>query len=281
MERQETPLPVTRVLGLSRSGNHAIINWMLEQLPGRWCFLNCVAPDSNPFRTAKPTDLGQCYRSNVPGFEPWSEGAGLHASIDHLLFSHEDCFLRSAWGERATAMQDEAIGTIRRRVDLLILRDPYNLFASRRRFRHQLVPEGAAVRIWKQHARAFLGHRTCLTRPVLPISYNRWREDPQYRQQLAERLDLRFTDADLDAVPACGGGSSFDGHRFQGRASEMPVHERWKHFADDASFWGLFDAQLRDFATRIFGPPPWEDGDREAQPESGGVTRRSRCESLS
>lgn len=261
-------LTVTRVLGLSRSGNHPIIDWILAQLPGPWCFLNCVEHESDPLRRARPTDDGRHYRSNVPAFRPESAGPGGLARLRHLLFSQEDCFLQTAWGPKATAIQEAAIGPAARWIDLLILRDPYNLFASRRRFPHSLVPERTALRIWKQHARAFLGRRTCLTRPVIAVSYNRWRDDRRYRQRLAQQLGLAFTDAGIDSVPACGGGSSFDGRRFQGRASEMPVHERWRHFAGQPDFHRLFDPQLRDFAGRIFGPPPWES----ETPDAGAET---------
>lgn len=258
MVRQVDQLAVTRILGLSRSGNHAIIDWILAQLPGRWTFLNCVAPEQDPFASARPTDRGDRHRSSVAGFEPEAAEPG---QLDRLLFSQEDCFLRSAWGERATGIQRQAIeqraGHIGSRLDLLILRDPYNLFASRWRFQHPLVPDSTALRIWKQHARAFLGQRTCLTRPIVAISYNRWCDDPAYRRRLAQRLGLTFTDAEVDAVPAVGGGSSFDGHRYHGRASEMEVHQRWRHFSADPDFRNLFDEQVKKLAAQIFGPPPW------------------------
>jgi hypothetical protein len=43
-----------RVIGMSRSGNHAIIDWVLSQARGRMCFLNCAEPGTNPFRSARP-----------------------------------------------------------------------------------------------------------------------------------------------------------------------------------------------------------------------------------
>jgi hypothetical protein len=30
------------MVAMSRSGSHAIINWILAQAPGRTCFLNCA-----------------------------------------------------------------------------------------------------------------------------------------------------------------------------------------------------------------------------------------------
>lgn len=252
----------TRFLGLSRSGNHAIIDWVLRQLPSPWTFLNCVEPEQDPFLSARPQDDGRCRVDSRDREGP----------LAHLLFSQEDCFLRTAWGERASAVHEQAVkrhlGISRIRwCDILILRNPYNLFASRRRFRHPLVPEQTARRIWKQHAKAFLGRRTCVSHPVLGISYDRWAGDPHYRRGIARRLALDFTDAGVDAVPCCGGGSSFDGRLYQGRASQMAVQDRWRHFADDPGFRRLFDPQLRELAAAVFGPCPWLEEKRLAAVE--------------
>jgi hypothetical protein len=50
-----------RAVGMSRSGNHAIIQWLLAQAKGRTCFLNCTEPKNNPF--ARPRCLGPAKRS--------------------------------------------------------------------------------------------------------------------------------------------------------------------------------------------------------------------------
>jgi hypothetical protein len=111
----------TRFLGLSRSGNHAIIDWVLRQLPTPWTFLNCVEPEREPFTHARPLDDGRCRVDS-------RDSAG---SLAHLLFSQEDCFLRTAWGKRASAVHERAlkrhldVSKIEWR-DILILRNPYN-----------------------------------------------------------------------------------------------------------------------------------------------------------
>lgn len=82
-----------RVIGLSRSGNHAIINWILKQARGRTCFLNCAEPNTNPFRTARPLDDGRSVIANYADFDFSAEREQRFSRKDLLMFSHEDCFL--------------------------------------------------------------------------------------------------------------------------------------------------------------------------------------------
>lgn len=240
---------------MSRSGNHAVINWILSQATGRTCFLNCTEPKFNPFLTARPLDDGRSIIAEYPGFDLEAELAGRFSEKDLLMHSHEDCFLgtlvRGAFEENHDAM----VGPSRSRRDALILRDPYNLFASRRHGGFGEVSETVALRIWKQHAREFLGIRRYLKERPLLVNYNRWSTDPAYRQELAAQLGFELRDDNVHEVPAAGNGSSFDGRRYHGAASRMRTLERWKHFAGDPDYASLFDEEVHDLARKIFGGP--------------------------
>jgi hypothetical protein len=246
-----------RVVGLGRSGNHAILNWILRQLDGRWAFLNCVEGKSNPIRTARPTDSGQALFANFSDFDPAAEAAGRPAPKDHLVLSMEDSFLAHAFGPEATRLQDAGVGPSAERLDVVVLRDPYNLFASRLKVPEQVLPPPLALRIWKQHARACLGlGRTRLPNRTLFAGFGRWAADPGYRRLLAAQLGLAFTDAGREEILACAGGSSFDGTAYQGRAGEMAVGERWRRVADDPrlgpAYRALFDVETHALAARCF-----------------------------
>jgi hypothetical protein len=144
---------------------------------------------------------------------------------------------------------------------VLILRDPFNLFASRRRIGAGKINDHVAMRMWKQHARASLGgcdHFRSARRSIV-ISYNRWRDSSAYRRRIAERLGLEFTDAGFESITSVGGGSSFDGMRLQGRASAMATDRRWRAFADCEYFRRLFDAEVLELSERIFGPLRMQD----------------------
>src|SRR5690554_3224295 len=74
-----------RVMGMSRSGNHAIINWILSQAKGRTCFLNCAEGKTNPFTSARPLHTGLAYDANYPEFDWEQERAGLLSQKDLLV----------------------------------------------------------------------------------------------------------------------------------------------------------------------------------------------------
>lgn len=246
-----------RVIGMSRSGNHCIINWIMRQATGRVCFLNCAEGKSNPFVTARPLEGGDPFRVTYEGFDIERERAGMFTRKDLLVHSYEDSFLGHACSGQFEAMHDALVGPSARRLDLLVLRDPFNLFASRRKMAVRL-PASSATRMWKQHAREFLGSRR-LKRNRLLVNFNRWVASPSYRHKITQRLGLRFTDAGIDEVASCGGGSSFDGLRFNGRARQMPLFERWRHFADDPGYLRLLDHEMVRMAREIFAGDPGAD----------------------
>lgn len=247
-----------RLSGMSRSGNHAIIDWMLRQASGRWVFLNCAEGKTNPFASCRPLSDGRPWRASWETFDLDAEQAGDLTPKDLLLHSYEDSYNAHAFSRVYEDNHDAWVGPSTERLDVLILRDPFNLFASRRAMGAEL-PRPTALRMWKQHARtalkALTARRPGKSRP-LPILYNRWASDPAYREEIAGRLGLTFTDEGIDTVAACNGGSSFDGLRYDGRAGAMRVTDRWRAYADDSEYLSLFDAEMVDLSARLFGPPP-------------------------
>jgi hypothetical protein len=240
---------VLRVIGMARSGNHAIIDWILAQLSGRFCFLNCTEPGQSPFASARELADGRRHIANHP-VDMEAEREGRHAPRDTLLYSHEDVFL----GPVGRWPVDRGVGSARRRLNILILRDPFNLFASRFKAGFAQVSHLTALRIWKQHAREALRPRH-LKDELVVVRFNAWACDPHYRATLAQRLGLGGA-SDIDQVARCAGGSSFDGLRYDGQASRMRVLERWRHYRGDPSYLGLFDAQTVALSEQLFGEIP-------------------------
>lgn len=68
------------------------------------------------------------------------------------------------------------------------------------------------------------------------IEYDRWCLSSEYRKRLCNVLNLRYTNCGYRNVASNGGGSSFDGMEFSGRAHEMNVTERYKEFEDNPQF---------------------------------------------
>lgn len=154
------------------------------------------------------------------------------------------------------------LGTSGGQKDILILRDVFNLFASRLKadlFTGHETHHGAkpistltVKRIYKQHANEFLGKKKFLKNPVL-INFNRWSSDKTYRQSRAEELEIPFTDKGYKEVSGVAGGSSFDGLEHSGQAHKMDLQSRWKRYASEEFFWDLFDEELVELNREIFG----------------------------
>lgn len=241
---------VLRLIGMSRSGNHAVINWILAQLTGRYCFLNCTEPGHNPYASARRLADGRRYLASGP-VDLAQAARAPERGLDTLLFSHEDVFLGPVGRDRP----EQWLGEAGEWSDVLILRDPYNLFASRFKSGFEHMSPQTALRIWKQHAREALKPRH-LRRPLVVIRFNDWVMSRRYRARVAERLRLGFSDRGVDRVADCNGGSSFDGLRYDGQAGSMRVLERWRHYGEDPAYRALFDRQTVELAADVFGDLP-------------------------
>jgi len=241
-----------RLIGLSRSGTHAITHWIKQQANGRICFLNCAEGKTNPFHSARPMENGKVYWVNYDNFDIQRERESRLSEKDFLIYSYEDSFLGHACSDTFEQWHDQWVGASRERLDVLVLRDPFNLFASRLKRPGGMVQPEIAIRIWQQHARQWWRVRALKQRPVL-IAFNHWLADRDYRRVVARRLGLTFTDAGKDHVPGVFGGSSFDGRAYDGRAHEMRVLERWRWFIDDPRYRSLFDELTLELSRGIFG----------------------------
>lgn len=251
-----------RVVGLQRGGNHAVINWILSQCEGRICFLNYVRPSSNPFATAVQNRLPK-FSSTVDVTRELEEPS----KKDWLLYSYEDDDLGDVASDLFERNHDKYLGKSLRRFDVLILRDPFNFFASRLHFTVHGDPVGHTfgktplnteenvkklVGMWKMYAREFLEETAYLKHNKICVSFNHWFSEESYRRRLALSLGLAFTDAGLDE---CAVFSTFENTRDgQLGARGLRVLDRWRSFVDHSIFLRVTqDAELQDLSRRIFG----------------------------
>lgn len=197
------------VFSMKRSGQHAIINWMMAQSKGSRHFNNCKIKNK-----VIVTKRGKRIKD------------GGHLTICNF--------------------EDRPIGMpFERAKYVVILRDPFNLVASRLRSTHPKM--GTKMQMpWKQHVKKAL-----VDKRVIDVNYNEWFKDVEYRRQLADRLGLNFTDAGLNRVPKIG-GSSFDRHRYDGKAQQMDVLNRWKAYVNDNNFWKQIDEEMVELSRQYF-----------------------------
>ena len=223
-----------RVFGLQRSGNHALITWITAQYPKKsWCFLNNIKHGNyDPFQFAASTQTS--------GLGEDLDLESLRAADKHLLiYSYEDVvsqmqpsldFLDSALDATSQASHRHQRGSSRNIFDVIVIRDPFNYFASRLKRDDGF---GGAVNVpqlvydWKRMAQYAL---KAIEHPVPGLivgNFNQWFADRNYREELSRRLNGVFSDETKDDVHFFGGGSSFE----SAGACRLPVVEvlrKWK-----------------------------------------------------
>ncbi len=239
-----------RVVGLRRSGNHAIINWIRNQHTGKACHLNNIRPDKSPYR-----NLYFHYQTE----KLKQESIGNFSPKDCLMYSYEDYPLEAIATAEWEKKHDLYVGKSRKKYDVLIIRDPLNLLASRlkRKFMDTKANDWSVVDLWIAYAKEYLGETNYLSNNKICINYNHWFSDAKYRQSLASQLDCKFSDYGFDQVKSEGGGSSFDGRKFNGSATQMNVLNRWQHFVDNREYLQLLNnCQLQEYYEKIFDYVP-------------------------
>jgi hypothetical protein len=237
------------VLGLRRSGNHVAINWIMNQTDGSAVFFNNINPDLPPW-TARMREFRLRARNRSP----------------RIILSYEDVSPdRLLSDPLLTVLRDSSAVRIR---FALILRDPYNLFASRlRKWPDRFAqPEAtdAQTTLYAQHAELARDPRPIWRdAPLVPILYNELVQDPAARTRIADALGIRDGDRGLETVPVYGHGSSFDGTEGQVADMRNQVFSRWREMEADPTFRKVIsDPALQHAGQTLFGmAPPIGKGD--------------------
>jgi len=280
MNASALPKPlILQVIGLQRSGNHAVIDW-ISSLFQRPAHLNNLVHDF----CADP--------ANVTG-DPALAGA------DCAMLSFEDARIKLArtpdgafrlLADSVVPLDAAALPAFDCRT-LYILRDPYNCWASRVKVREtpgRALTSPPSLEHFMENWIA-LAER-CLAEPDAFVLYNSWFRSQPYRRKICARLGGSYAEHTLGAVPLEGGGSSFDGtgrpslrtmakkldyYRsadFRRRLFRQPgsyvrrllapgvdgrkleVDSRWRHLADRDDARALFESEaVRDLSREIFG----------------------------
>jgi hypothetical protein len=236
-----------RMVGLRRSGNHAIINWIRKQCTGTIKHLNNIPINQNPYRFLY---------FHYPKAELQREAVGNFLKKDWLLYSYEDYSLEEINNSEIEKNHDLYLGKSAVRYDIVILRDPFNLMASRLKKNYITVktPNTNVIDLWINHAKEFTGETNQLKNNKIVVNYNQWFMDIDYRRELTSQLKIDFTDAGVDQVKSYGGGSSFDGENLDGKATKMDVLNRYKMFREHPEYKKLLEnEELLEYSYRIFG----------------------------
>ncbi|MCS5693188.1 hypothetical protein NZK33_14525 [Cyanobium sp. FGCU-6] len=207
-----------RFIGIMRSGNHAVIQW-IQQLfhDKKLVFLNNIKhSDHNPFNSFAQIEYF--------GYgNPLSYDELINCSKDVLIYSYEDRrsvqedgidFLASVFNEKFELKREFYLGASKQRLDLFVIRDPFNLFASRL----QMIRKdpcggidlfGLVIENWKLLAERIIQLQQAPAERQIPILYNRLITDESYQRSIAHRLRGEFVPFSLQKISEYGLGSSF------------------------------------------------------------------------
>lgn len=219
--------------GIKRSGNHAIISWILGHFENSIHYNDCtVDKNSNIF-----------YKTCEEPQTPQSNNFRKLVSFEDNLQSNNSTI--------------KYIGDLlpSSKLRIIIIRDPYNTYASRIKLSEKLKIKSISwcnPEIWIDIAKEFLGITNYLN-ASLKINYNMWFKNKNYRKELSKNFGL-FTDKNINLVYPDKIGSSFDDFKYNTEASKMSVIHRWKTMINTHAFKEIFkNKELISLNNMLFG----------------------------
>ena len=227
------------LFSMRRGGQHGVINWICSQLRPSMHVDDCSLVDDNLVGMAPYFYIkGEKKRVQMHPSEmiaPDDFKMCLFNFEDQWVFQTQKKFLE--WSQSVFSFDTVT--------SIVLVRDPYNLFASRSKDERIKLVGDEAKALYKSHMDIVMN-----SLDFIGISYNRWFTDNKYRKILSDRLNIPFTDEGLNDI-IWPGESSFNGSDYNGKAQEMKVFERWKHLGDDF-LDNEMDAELRQYARDYF-----------------------------
>lgn len=213
------------IFGVRRSGLHVVSDWVCAQFPNAVFFNNANV-------------------NALPSFDD--------AVTSVVLFedAHPSDMIRALVSTNGFAWRGTWCA-------LMVVRDPFNLFASRVRHyrllsaKKRYINNAIACHHWLPYAKRY--NALHVFEPyIVRVSYNRFVKREETRRTLSRRVSGTFTDRTLLNVNVNGNGSSFDGLRFNGTAQQMKVFNRWEELKSVRSFHELFTQEIVGEASTAF-----------------------------
>lgn len=199
-----------RVMGLRRSGNHAIINWILANY-NNGNSVDSVFNNNLHYRSLIFTNINKdIYFFNGCLDDPYRSIKNMinFEKTNLLLHSYEDqsfSYIINNSLNKYVHQEDDI-------VNIIVLRDPVNMCASRYKHVdhsvHTQVNE-YYINLWISYAEEALNITNNMKNKIV-ILYNKWVTDKDYRNEIAKKMKMINYD-NTQQVSICGGGSSFVG----------------------------------------------------------------------
>lgn len=217
-----------RVIGMSRSGIHAVADWirMSHAEMGYTCHYDNAIPMERPNDIAKfLPPKGELSESFL-----W-------------MVEHEDVHFLDM------PVLNPKIASNFEFTDVLVIRDVFNTMASRRKMNERGLFSRRHIQQWKQFAFEALEQTSFLGPNKVVVKFNQWHQQrDDYRSVVAKACGIEGVGAESNKVV---GHSSWEPNTTP--ASELKLFERWRNYAEDPAFWAVFDKQVYDLNSSLFG----------------------------
>jgi len=204
MKYQTSTGKTFEVVGIPRSGQHAIATWLMAQMPSPSLFINnstCIRPDEVWFKH------GRRNQGNVNG-KPEVLGIGIEGNASAADVSENP--------------------------SVFVIRDVKNHMAS-------LIKHRTLQTNWPQFFKSWEAYALLATEnpdksyPYMVVPFSTWHTSADLRIKLYQHFEqimggfcTVYNDDARKDVMASGGGSSFDGQKFVGCGDKMKVLERYR-----------------------------------------------------
>ena len=173
---------------------------------------------------------------------------------NQLILSYENCQINHAQYDAYIKQREVFCGISTKTIKIIVLRDIHNYLASLLaawfNSNDQVEPMMVLYKSYARQAQKVVDGDSSF----VFINFNSWFLSKDYRIKTAERLGFKTNGAAFKRVPTNGGGSSFDGMAYMGRADEMQVLQRWKHYQNNLQYQTILqDQSLLDLSNSLFG----------------------------
>lgn len=216
------------VYGIQRTGQHAIISWLIGHFD-QVGFKNCMSSEVEKNKIGLEPPYWLFKRGEIE----W-DVCDSFPEVDNFILGTEFSKGKFQLNKDIEIQKKELAGDkdfSRIRHDLMVIRNPYNHYASvlNWRYNKRLKDPYVFKSYWKTYCKDFLEGGS-LPKEKKLVVFDNWFQLESYRKMLSFKLGLDHTDERLHEVMNIGYkkifGSGFDNMKFKSNAQKMDVLNR-------------------------------------------------------
>lgn len=263
------------VFAQSRSGHHAVIDWLFNQFNGHKLFFNYNNPKRlDPFFKERVQYYLNDKRYYRVISKSWIKDNLVKSKTkEFLLETSSNIEIINKSDKNLLILNYENINTkdipiilkqVRKHFGdakihkVFVMRDLLNLLSSKIRSGREITIENLRnndkkikeiVDKWIKYNEYITNKNDCIL-----ISYNKWFCDKEYRSYILDIINTDHKDLSLPQLATFGGGSSFDGYDIDKKTNNMDVLNRWREYEHENNLINLCYNKDVDYYTKlIFG----------------------------